>query len=157
MSSNYFRRTLPASVVALTLLGSFVMVGQTSPPAGQTPPPANPEKKEKKRQIDESSTAAPRGQTGAQVEGVVLKPDGKPTAGTEVVLTSAEDPHERWTTKADGTGHFHFDAVLAPGHYIATATAGNLTSAPAKISLSGTRAVPLRLKLRARFPQGRDK
>ena len=153
MSSNYFRRTLPASVVALTLLGSFV--GQSSPPAGQSSPPANPGKKEKKRQIDESSTAAPRGQTGAQVEGLVLKPDGKPAAGTEVVLTSAEDPQERWTTKADGTGHFHFDAVLAPGHYIATATAGNLTSAPAKISLSGT-AVPLRLKLRARSPQGRD-
>src|SRR5579864_136509 len=123
MSSNYFRRTLPASVVALTLLGSSVMVGQTSPPAGQTSPPAGqtsppatPEKKEKKRQIDESSTAAPRGQTGAQVEGVVLKPDGKPAAGTEVVLTSAEDPQERWTTKADRKGHFHFDAVLGPGH-----------------------------------------
>src|SRR3989442_15846103 len=109
MSSHYFRRVLPA-LVALTLLGSIVMVGQTSPPAGQTPPPANPEKKEKKRQIDESDTAAPRGETGSAVEGVVLKPDGKPAVGTEVVLTSAEDRHERWTTKADGTGHFHFDA-----------------------------------------------
>jgi len=143
MSSNYFRRTLPASLAALTLFASFVMVGQTSPPAST-------EKKEKQRQIDESDTAAPRGQTGSAVEGIVLRPDGKPAAGTEVVLTSAEDPHERWTTKADGTGHFHFDAVLALGHYIATATAGNLTSAPAKISLSGTRTAPLRLKLRAR-------
>jgi hypothetical protein len=143
MPSNYFRRALPALFVALTLFGSFVMVGQT-------PAPAKPEKKEKKRQIDESNTAAPRGQTGSPVEGVVLKSDGKPAVGTEVVLTSAEDPHERWTTKADGTGHFHFDAVLAPGHYLATATAENLTSASAKISLSGTRVPPLRLKLRAR-------
>jgi hypothetical protein len=150
MSSTFFRRTLPVSLVALTLLGSFVMVGQTPSPAGQTPPPANPKKKEKPRQIDESDTGAPRGPTDSAVEGVVLKPDGKPAAETQVVLTSAEDSHERWTTKADRTGHFHFDAVLAPGHYIATATAGNLTSAPAKITLSGTRAVPLRLKLRAR-------
>jgi hypothetical protein len=149
MSSNYFRRTLPASLVALTLLGCFVMVGQT-------PAPANPEKKGKKRQIDESNTAAPRGQTGSAVEGVVLNPAGKPAAGTEVVLTSAEDPRERWTTKADRTGHFHFDAVLAPGHYLATAMAENLTSASAKVSLSGTRAAPLRLKLRARSQQGRD-
>lgn len=159
MSSNYLRRALPASLAALALFGSFVMLGQTSPPAGQTSPPASPEKKdkkEKKRQIDESNTAAPRGQTGSAVEGVVLNPDGKPAAGTQVVLTSAEDPNERWTTKADRTGHFHFDAVLAPGHYLATATAENLTSASAKISLSGMRAAPLRLKLRARSQQGRD-
>ena len=150
MPSNYFRRTLPASLVALTLFGSLVMVGQTSPPAGQTPPPAKPEKKEKKRQIDESDTAAPRGETGSAVEGIVLGPDGKPAAGTDVVLTSAQDPNEHWTTKADRAGHFHFDVVLAPGQYLATATAENLTSPPAKISVSGTRAVPLRLKLRAR-------
>jgi len=123
---------------------------------GQTSPPANPEKKEKKRQIDEGSTAAPRGQTGSAIEGIVLRPDGKPAAGTDVVLTSAEDPSERWTTKADRAGHFHFDAVLAPGQYLATATAENLTSPPAKISLSGTRAAPVRLKLRARSPQGRN-
>src|SRR5438445_4039149 len=159
MFSNYFRRVLPASLAALTLFGSFVLAGQTSPPAGQSSPPSTPEKKEKKekkRQIDETDTAAPRGETGSTVEGIVLKPDGKPAAGTDIVLTSVEDPNQRWTTKADGTGHFHFDAVLAPGHYIATATAGNLTSAPTKISLSGTTAVPLRLKLRARSPQGRD-
>lgn len=149
MSSACFRRTLPVSLVALTLLGSFVMVGQTSPPAGQTPPPAAPKKKEKPRQIDESDTAAPRGETGSSVVGLVLKPDGKPAAGTDIVLTSVEDPNQRWTTKADGTGHFHFDAVLAPGRYLATATAGNLSSAPAKVSLSGTTAAPLRLKLRA--------
>jgi hypothetical protein len=154
MSSNYFRRALPASLATLMLFGSFVMVGQTSPPAGQSAPPATPEKKEKKekkRQIDESDTAAPRGQTGSAVEGVVLKPDGKPAAGSEVVLRSAEDPHQRWTTKADATGHFHFDVVLAPGHYLATATAGNLTSTSTKITLSGTTAAPLRLKLHARF------
>jgi hypothetical protein len=153
MFSNYFRRTLPASLVVLTLFGSLAMMGQTSPP---TSPPASPEKKEKKRQIDESDTAAPRGQTGSAVEGIVLKPDGKPAAGADVVLTSAEDPPERWTTKADRAGHFHFEAVLAPGHYFATATADNLTSAPAKISLSGTKTAPLRLKLRARSQQGRD-
>jgi len=45
MSSACFRRTLPVSLVALTLLGSFVMVGQTSPPPGQTPPPAAPKKR----------------------------------------------------------------------------------------------------------------
>jgi hypothetical protein len=150
MSSTFFRRTLPVSLVALTMLGSFVMVGQSSPPAGQTPPPANPKKKEKPRQIDESDTAAPRGETGSAVGGIVLKPDGKPAAGTDIVLTSVEDPHQRWTTKADRTGHFHFDAVLAPGQYLATATAESLTSPPAKISLSGTRVAPLRLKLRAR-------
>jgi len=150
MSSAFFRRTLPVSLVALTLLGSFVMVGQTPPPAGQTPPPANPKKKEKPRQIDESDTGAPRGEPGSAVEGLVLRPDGKPAAGTDIVLTSVEDPNQRWTTKADCTGHFHFDAVLAPGQYLATATAENLTSPPAKISLSGTTVAPLRLKLRPR-------
>jgi hypothetical protein len=150
MFSNYFRRVLPASLAALTLFGSFVLAGQTSPPAGQTPPPANPKKKEKPRQIDESDTAAPRGETGSAVEGIVLRPDGKPAAGTDVVLTSLEDPNQRWTTKADRTGHFQFDAVLGPGQYLATATAENLTSTPAKVSLSGTRVAPLRLKLRAR-------
>jgi hypothetical protein len=150
MSSAFFRRTLPVSLVALTLLGSFVMVGQTSPPAGQTPPPAAPKKKEKPRQIDESDTAAPRGETGSSVVGLVLKPDGKPAAGTDIVLTSVEDPNQRWTAKADRTGRFHFDAVLAPGQYLATATAENLTSPPAKVSLSGTKVAPLRLKLRSR-------
>jgi hypothetical protein len=150
MSSNYFRRMIPASLAVLTLCGSFVLVGQTSPPAGQTPPPANPKKKEKPRQIDESDTAAPRGETGSAIGGVVLRPDGKPAAGTDVVLTSVEDPHQRWTTKADRTGHFQFDAELAPGQYLATATAKTLTSPPTKISLSGTRTAPLRLKLRAR-------
>jgi hypothetical protein len=150
MFSNYFRRTLPVSLIALTMLGSLAMVGQTSPPAGQTPPPANPKKKEKPRQIDESDTAAPRGETGSAVEGIVLRPDGKPAAGTDIVLTSVEDPNQRWTTKADRTGHFQFDAVLGPGQYLATATAENLTSPPAKVSLSGTRVAPLRLKLRAR-------
>jgi hypothetical protein len=133
------------------------MMGQTSPPAGQTSPPASPEKKEKKRQIDESDTAAPRRQTGLAVEGIVLKPDGKPAAGADVVLTSAEDPPERWITKADRMGRFHFDAVLAPGQYLATATAENLTSVPAKISLSGARIAPLRLKLHASSQSGRDK
>lgn len=150
MSSACFRRTLPVSLVALTLLGSFVMVGQTSPPAGQTPPPANPKKKEKPRQIDESDTAAPRGKPGSAVRGIVVRPDGKPAAGTDIVLTSVEDPNQRWTAKADRTGHFHFDAVLAPGQYLATATAENLTSPPAKISLSGAKVAPLRLKLRSR-------
>jgi hypothetical protein len=146
MSSNFFRRMLPASLVALTLVGSFVMVGQTSPPAT----PEKKEKKEKKRQIDESDTAAPRGETGSAAEGIVLRPDGKPAAGADIVLTSLEEPNQRWTTKADRTGHFHFDAVLAPGQYLATATAENLTSTPAKISLSGARVAPLRLKLRSR-------
>jgi hypothetical protein len=150
MSSNYFRRMFPASLIVSALFGSLVMMGQTSPPAGQTSPPASPQKKEKKRQIDESDTAAPRGERGSAVEGIVLKPDGKPAAGTAIVLTNAEDPHERWTTKADGTGHFQFDVVLAPGQYFATATAESLTSPAAKISLSGTRVPPLRLKLRAR-------
>jgi hypothetical protein len=152
-SSNYFRRSLPASFAALTLFGSFVLVGQTSPPAGQSSPPSTPEKKEKKekkRQIDESDTAAPRGETGSAVGGIVLRPDGKPAAGTDIVLTSVEDPNQRWTTKADRTGHFRFDAELAPGPYVATATAKTLTSPPAKISLSGTRVAPLRLRLRAR-------
>jgi hypothetical protein len=150
MSSNYFRRSLRASLAALTLFGSFVLVGQTSPPARQTQPPANPKKKEKPRQIDESDTAAPRGETGSAVGGIVLRPDGKPAAGTDIVLTSVEDPNQRWTTKADGTGHFHFDAALAPGKYLATATAKTLTSPPTKVSVSGTKVAPLRLKLRAR-------
>ena len=153
MSSAFLRHALPVTLVALTVLGSFVMVGQSSPSAGQPPPPTSPEKKdkkEKKRQIDESDTAAPRGETGSAVEGIVTRPDGKPAAGADIVLTSVEEPNQRWTAKADGTGHFHFDAVLAPGQYLATATAENLTSPPAKFSLSGTRVAPLRLKLRAR-------
>jgi hypothetical protein len=126
-----------------------MLAGQTP----QTPPPASPDKKEKKekpREINESDTAAPRGEGGSAIEGVVLRPDGKPSPGTDIVLTSVEDPNQRWTAKADRTGHFHFDAVLAPGQYLATATAESLASPPAKVSLSGTRAAPLRLKLRPR-------
>jgi hypothetical protein len=149
MCSNFFRHTLSASLASLALFASLMLAGQTP----QTPPPASPDKKEKKekpRQINESDTAAPRGEAGSAIEGVVLRPDGKPSPGTDIVLTSVEDPNQRWTAKADRTGHFHFDAVLAPGQYLATATAESLTSPPARISLSGTRAAPLRLKLRPR-------
>jgi len=48
MSSAFLRRALPVTLVALTVLGSFVMVGQSSPSAGQPPPPTSPEKKDKK-------------------------------------------------------------------------------------------------------------
>lgn len=150
MRHNYSGCALAISLAAVVLCGTLVMAAQTSSADHK-------QSKKKDRKIDESSTAAPRGQTGIAVEGIVVRPNGKPAKGAEVVLTRADDPNQRWTAKADGVGRFRFEAVLAPGSYLATAAAESLVSAPTKVPVPPKRAVPLRLKLRARSKADRNK
>ena len=133
--------------IALVLM----LMGLGAPPiiTAQTPAaPARPAKK-KKSPIDESSTAAPRGQEGAAIEGVVLTPEGKPAKKVDVLLTGADDGTQRWTTKTDDTGHFRFESTIPPGNYVAKASTTGLESKPTKISVPGDGAA-IRLQLRSK-------
>jgi hypothetical protein len=114
--------------------------------AAQTPSAPGKPAKKKKLPIDESSTAAPRGKEGAAIEGVVLNVDGKPANKVDVLLASADDATQRWTTTTDDAGHFRFESTIPPGHYVANASTSGLESKPTKISVPGDGAA-LRLQL----------
>ena len=114
--------------------------------AAQTPSAPGKPAKKKKFPIDESSTAAPRGKEGAAIEGVVLNADGKPANKVDVILASADDATQRWTTKTDDAGHFRFESTIPPGHYVAKASTSGLESKPRKLSVPGD-GTALRLQL----------
>jgi len=120
------------------LFGSLMLTAQT-PSA-----PSKPAKK-KRLPIDESSTAAPRGKAGAAIEGIVRNADGKPAKSIDVLLISADDAAQRWTTTSDDTGHFRFESTIPPGNYVAKAVSTGLESDPAKLSVPGYSALQLQL------------
>jgi hypothetical protein len=141
MQLKYWRRAL------LILLGTVVLcAGQTTAPPTSAPP--QPPPKKKKHKINVSETAAPRGQDGDAVAGVVVGADGKQVEGATVTLSSADDPTQRWSAKTDSKGHFSFDATLPPGSYMATAAANGLISDATKISIPEKNAASLHLKLK---------
>lgn len=130
-------------LLAAGLVGPLMLVTQTAPPA-------NKSSKKKNRQIDPSSTAAPRGVKGSSIEGTVLKSNGTPAGGVQVTLTTSDDDAtQRWTTKSDDAGHFRFTGTIPPGDYVATASAGDLASNPTKVSWPGD-STALRLELHSK-------
>ena len=133
--------------VALVLM----LMGLGAPPIITAQTPAAPTKpaKKKKLPIDESSTAAPRGQESAGITGVVLGAEGKPAKEVDVLLTSADDATQRWTTKTDDAGHFRFESTITPGNYLAKAVTTGLESKSTKLSVPGDGAA-IRLQLRSR-------
>jgi len=112
----------------------------------QTSAPSKPPKKKAARTIDESNTAAPRGETGTGPEGIVVMANGKPAEGIQVILAKANDRTQRWAATTDAAGRFRFDGVVPPASYLITAVSGSLRSNPTKL-LWPKDSASLRLRL----------